>query len=352
MNSGLDPLPDPDVPLGLPPTGLAAADGILVVPKTTQLVAYAILGPPAPGNLVATGAAGAINLSWTAPTGGATYNVYVGTATDAENLTPVLTALSTTSATVSANLSIGTTYFFQVKAQSAAGISAPSNETSAAAHLPAPPSNLVAMAGVGSVALSWTASAEAQSYNIYAGAGSTPLKSGVTTTSVTFSGLAPGTAISYTVRSVAYGTVGGPSNTAMATPLPVPPPANLTATAGNAAVTLAWSPAAGASSYSVFMGTSAGGEATQPVQSGVSGTTAAISGLTNGSTYYFVVRAVGSAGTSQPSSEAAATPTAPAPSGGGDSGAGGGGGSCDWLSGVLLALLVLRRRGIGTQNTV
>jgi outer membrane protein assembly factor BamB len=329
-----------------PLTGLAAGDGVLVVPSGTTLIAYAILGPPAPASLSASGAAGAINLSWTAGAGAANYNVYMGTSSDTESITPVLTGVSGTSATVPVNVIPAQNYFFQVKAVSAAGISAPSNEAFASAHTPAPPAGLTATAGIGSVQLSWTASAEAQSYDIYSGTSATPLESGVTTTSAMFSGLTAGTPLYYTVRSVAYGTVGGPSNQVMVTPLPVPAPTNLKATAGNASVTLTWSAASGASSYSLYMGTSAGGEAAQPVQSGISNTTATVSGLSNGSAYYFVVRAAGAAGTSQASSEVAATPAAPPPppaSGGG--GGGGGGGGWDWLSVALLASLAgLRAR--------
>jgi hypothetical protein len=270
----------------------------------------------------------------------------MGTSSDTESITPVLTGVSGTSATVPVNVIPAQNYFFQVKALGPAGISAPSSEAYASAHTPGPPTALTGTAGIGSVQLSWTASAEAQSYNVYSGTSNTPVESGITTTSATFAGLAPGTMLTYTVRSVAYGTVGGPSNQVMVTPLPVPAPTNLKATTGNASVTLTWSAASGASSYSLYMGTSAGGEAVQPVQSGITTTTATVSGLSNGTAYYFVVRAAGAAGTSQASSEVAATPVAPPPpasSGGG--GGGGGGGGWDWLSVALLASLAgLRAR--------
>jgi outer membrane protein assembly factor BamB len=325
-----------------PLTGLGVGDGILVVPANTSLIAYAILGPPAPTALTATGVAGAVQLSWTAPAQGSpTYNVYMGSASDTENITPVLTGISGTGATVSANLTMGTTYFFQVKAQSAAGISAPSSEASAAAHLPAVPANLAATAGVGSAQLSWSASPEAQSYNVYAGnAAGTPVKSGITTTSVTLTGLAPGTPVAYTVRAVAYDSVSASSNQVSVTPSAVAAPTGLVANGSWGTLGLSWQASPGATSYNVYLGTSPGGEAAQPVLTGITTTDATLTGLKDFTDYYLVVRALGPGGLSAPSAEVDTQllePGAPHQSGGG-------GGAYDWLSLAVLALLGLKPR--------
>lgn len=87
-------------------------------------------------------------------------------------------------------------------------------------------------------------------------------------------------------------------------------PPNLSAIAGNSQVTLVWSPVAGAASYTVYRGTTAGGEAATPYASGVTGTSFVDSSVTNGQTYYYVVTAVNSYGESPRSSEASATPAA------------------------------------------
>jgi hypothetical protein len=87
-------------------------------------------------------------------------------------------------------------------------------------------------------------------------------------------------------------------------------PSGLTATAGNAQVSLSWSASTGASGYHVKRATTTGGPYTQV--SGPTTTTFADSGLTNGTTYFYVVSAVNSAGESTNSSQTSAKPTAPA----------------------------------------
>jgi hypothetical protein len=118
-------------------------------------------------------------------------------------------------------------------------------------------------------------------------------------------------------------------------------PTGATATAGNAQVTLSWTASSGAATYNVYQGTSAGGESTTAIQTGIIGTSAVVGALTNGSTYYFTIAAVNSNGTSAASSEANATPTAPTTAGGGGSGSSGHGGGGALGSNALLALLLL-----------
>ncbi|MCD1261315.1 cellulase family glycosylhydrolase [Paenibacillus athensensis] len=96
-------------------------------------------------------------------------------------------------------------------------------------------------------------------------------------------------------------------------------PSGLSATAGNAQVALSWSPSAQATGYNVKRATASGGPYTT-VAAGVSGTSYTNTGLTNGTTYYYVVSAVNSAGESANSSQVSAVPatstTTPPPAGG------------------------------------
>ena len=124
-------------------------------------------------------------------------------------------------------------------------------------------------------------------------------------------------------------------------------PTGVTATAGNAQVALAWTASSGATSYNVYQGTSPGAEAATAVQTGITGTTATITGLANGTKYYFTIAAVNAGGTGAASAEASATPVAPASGGGGGSSGGGGGAFNGWTLLALagLALAKLARRG-------
>ena len=78
----------------------------------------------------------------------------------------------------------------------------------------------------------------------------------------------------------------------------VPPvPANVTASAGNTQVTLGWSASTGATSYNVKRSTTSGGPYTtiaSPATPGYTNT-----GLTNGTTYFYVVTAVNGSGEKQ-----------------------------------------------------
>ncbi len=86
-------------------------------------------------------------------------------------------------------------------------------------------------------------------------------------------------------------------------------PTGLAATAGNAQVALNWTGSAGATSYHVKRSTTTGGPYTQiaaPASSSYTDT-----GLTNGTSYYYVVSALNSYGESSNSSEVSSKPSAP-----------------------------------------
>ena len=93
-------------------------------------------------------------------------------------------------------------------------------------------------------------------------------------------------------------------------PEPPPPPAGLGATAGNAQVSLVWTASPGANSYRLYRSTVAGGLYTQ-IASDLAGTSHTDTGVTNGTTYYYVTTAVNASGESAYSGEVSATPMAP-----------------------------------------
>ena len=89
-------------------------------------------------------------------------------------------------------------------------------------------------------------------------------------------------------------------------------PATLTATGGNAQVTLTWSNVAGATSYNLRSGTNSGGPYSL-VATNLSGNSYTNVGVVNGQPYYYVLTAVNTNGESMNSPEAAATPAGPPP---------------------------------------
>jgi chitin-binding protein len=91
----------------------------------------------------------------------------------------------------------------------------------------------------------------------------------------------------------------------------VPPaPANLAATAGNAQVSLTWNAATGATGYNVKRSLTSGGPYSN-VATNVTTNSYTNTGLTNGTTYFYVVTAVNASGESPVSSQASAQPAAP-----------------------------------------
>ena len=97
----------------------------------------------------------------------------------------------------------------------------------------------------------------------------------------------------------------------VATPAVPAVPANLNATAGNGLVNLSWSASTGATSYTVKRSLTNGG--TYTTLATVVGTSYSDAAVTNGTTYYYVVNAVNSAGASSNSTAAVATPQGTGP---------------------------------------
>jgi autotransporter-associated beta strand protein len=178
---------------------------------------------------------------------------------------------------------------------------------------PAAPAGLTTAAGNTQVSLSWMAVNGATSYNV---AGSTldggpyPALATVTGTNFVNTGLANGTPYYYVVSAVNASGAGANSSQVSATPQ-LPPPATLTAIAGNEQVNLSWTPSSGAVSYLVQSATVNGGPYSA-VGNVVAGTNYVNTGLANGTTYYYVVAAMTASGPTANSVQASATPPGPA----------------------------------------
>ncbi len=176
---------------------------------------------------------------------------------------------------------------------------------------PAAPTNLTATGGNAQVALQWTASSGATSYNVKRGTASGGPYTTVaspTGTSYTDSSVTNGTTYYYVVTAVNTSGESGNSNQASGTPnVALAAPTNLTATPGNQQIGMSWTASAGATSYNVKRGTKNGG----PYSTVASPTTSSYTdtGLTNGTAYYYVVTALNGTTESGNSNQATATPS-------------------------------------------
>ena len=136
---------------------------------TQSATVSAIVSLPPPTNLAATAdtaGSGSITLSWTASAfpGADSYNVYRST----DNANFYGQGNTTNTTFTQTGLNNGTTYYYYLVPANAGGAGTQSATVSAAPGLAAP-TNLTAVAGAGSITLSWTASAfpGADSYNVY-----------------------------------------------------------------------------------------------------------------------------------------------------------------------------------------
>ncbi len=190
--------------------------------------------------------------------------------------------------------------------------------SAAQTQAPVAPSGVKALGEDGRVVLVWKASSGATSYHLKrsttSGGPYTTIASPTCLCSTSL-GLANGTTYYFVVSAV--NSAGESANSAQvsATPTGAAEPAvpsGLKTMAGNGQAVLVWKASSGATSYHLKRSTTSGG----PYLTISSPTClcATSLGLTNGTTYYFVVSAVNAAGESANSAQVSATPEAPASS--------------------------------------
>lgn len=284
--------------------------------------------PSPPQNLQASAGIGHVDLAWSAPSsdGGSTitgYKIYRGTSSGSESL--LVTLGNQLSYQDSAAIN-GQAYYYKVTAVNSAGESGFSNEATAtpisSSTPPSPPVNLQAIPSSGKITLSWNAPASdggspLTGYKIYRGtsSGGEHLLSTIgLQTSYIDSAVLGGYLYYYQVTAISIIGESQFSNEASATVgTPPTPPRDVIAVSGAQQIEISWSvpfvsggyPITG---YNVYRSTSAG---TETLLTSIGVLTSYIdSGLSDGTTYYYVVTALNAVGESNFSSEARVT-TAP-----------------------------------------
>ncbi|HTX01663.1 MAG TPA: fibronectin type III domain-containing protein, partial [Acidimicrobiales bacterium] len=248
---------------------------------------------------------GSVTVSWEAPDtdGGeaiAGYDVYEGTTSGGEGTTPVngtLISSDTFSYQVS-DLTNGDAYYFTVEAVNAVGSSPPSSEVSAT------PGESTTTSTSASTTTSTTATTTSTTST-----STTPSSTSTTSTTTT------STTTTSTTTTSTLASGGGPPQSIKGVVAPPLAPTAISATAGDGNVVVQWSAPLGGPSitgYDVYGGTSPGGESSMPVNGAPlspATTTYTVSGLENGTRYYFVVQALAAGASSPHSNEVSATPT-------------------------------------------
>ncbi|TNJ60184.1 hypothetical protein FE784_36420 [Paenibacillus hemerocallicola] len=229
-----------------------------------------------------------------------------------------MTGSGSTSPITISGLTNGTAYTFTVVATNAKGDSVPS-APSASATPTAPPAEAPVLqssaAGDGQVTLVWNPVARSTGYKVFQSVTAGTYGTEVTAVSAAVysyqaTGLANGTTYYFVVKATNPVGDSAASNQVSATPqVPSPGAPVLQAPiAGNGQVTLAWNPVAGSTGYKVYQSVTAGTYGTEvtTVNGAVYGYS--VSGLTNGTTYYFVVKAMNPGGDSAASNQVSAMP--------------------------------------------
>ncbi len=291
-------------------TGPASSPSTGVIPEAGV--------PGSPTGVTATAGDASATVSWTAPDdGGSPITGYTVTSSPGAF---TCTSTTTTSCTVD-GLTNGTSYTFTVTATNDSGTGSPSAQSNAVVPftVPGAPTGVTATAGNASATVSWTApsddgGAAITGYTATSSPGAFTCTSA--TTSCTVHGLTNGTGYTFTVTATnkaGTGAASGPSPSV--TPMATVPaaPSGVTATAGDTSASVSWTPgASGGSPILTYTVTSTPSSAGCTVSAPT--TSCTVTGLTNGTSYTFQVKAtnaVGSGPLSNPSSPT--TPTANGP---------------------------------------
>jgi cellulose 1,4-beta-cellobiosidase len=273
--------------------------------------------PAAPTGVTATPGNGQATIVWTAVPGATSYNIYWSIT---GGVTPINGSLIANAASpfIQAGLTNGTTCYYVVTAVNAYGESAASTQVNCIPAFPLP-TDVTATPGNGQETIAWTAVPGATSYNIYwskitgVAPGNGTRIAGVAATSYIHGPLNNGTTYYYVVTAVFATGESAPSAQVSARPSATPSPAEptgVTATTGDGQVTISWTAVPGATTYHIYWSTYSGVTPLNGfLKAGAATPSYTHKGLSNGTTYYYVVTAVNGNGESSASAQVSVAPS-------------------------------------------
>lgn len=255
-----------------------------------------------------TAGSGALVVTWSASTGATSYSVKYST--NSGSASSGTTGCSVSSPTISCTitgLSADTTYYLVINATNTNSGSVNSSESSG---VPRSAPTLSLAASNHQITPTFSASSATSydlSYGTSSGSYSTTVSSAISGSAIT--SLINGT--TYYFKVVANFSNGSLSSSESSSSPNGPQVFSIsTATQGNAQVDLTWGASTDAASYTIKYGTTSGAYSTT-FASGVTGTSSTVTGLSNGTTYYFMVTAVNANGSQDATAEFVRTPAQP-----------------------------------------
>ena len=278
--------------------------------NTGYRAVVAIPAPPTGVNAADGSSTANVAVTWTASSGATSYSVWRGTSSSSGSAASIASGLTSTSHN-DTSATPGVRFYYWVKATNAAGTSGFSSSNTGYRGLSAP-GGVSATDGTSTtqVTVTWNAVTGASHYRVYrattSGGTKTALGSWQTGLSYADTSASAGTTYYYFVVAAVDASGTRPStyssyNTGYRAVVAIPaPPTGVNAADGSstANVAVTWTASSGATSYSVWRGTSSSSGSAASIASGLTSTSHNDTSATPGVRYYYWVKATNAAGTS------------------------------------------------------
>ncbi|OXM82586.1 adhesin [Paenibacillus rigui] len=289
--------------------GNSADSSAVSVTPQVPIPGAPVLQSPVAGNAQVT-------LTWNPVNGSTGYKVFQSVTSGTYGNEVATVSGSVYSSTVT-GLTNGANYYFVVKAVNPGGESAASNQVSAMPiAVPGAPTGITAVAGNSQATITFTTPTDnggrpITGYEVTSSPGNIIVTGAASP--ITITGLTNGTAYTFTVKAingVGKSVASAISNTVTpSAPVVLAAPTNLAATAGNSQINLTWSSVTGATYYNVYQSLDNVTYHLISTPAAVTALAYQVTGLTNGSLYYFKISAANTVTESTYSNAASATPT-------------------------------------------